>query len=167
MKLTQDKELKICSIKKLWSELEASGTDGKTIAILLSMKEIDHPALSKLDAYHKVNVYDTEIVKPFSFGLSEGEGIRDFLKKEDDFKMLYICCDSGESRSTAIAAAIMRHYGNSDKEIWTTPLYHPNMLVYRNQMQAFGKRVCRLRGKYLRYINEKALNKAIMKKRKG
>ena len=54
MKLTKTKDLQICSIKRLYLELEENLPDRKTIAILISMENVEHPALKLLDNYHKV-----------------------------------------------------------------------------------------------------------------
>lgn len=51
---------------------------------------------------------------------------------------IFICCDSGESRSAAIASALKRYQGESDREIWDSNDYHPNMLVYEICCEAFG-----------------------------
>ena len=167
MKLSQTKEMYICPIKRLYLELDENLPDRKTIAILLSMDDVCHPNQKLLDAFHKVSVFDTEIEnKPFSFNYDDGLGIKEFLEKQNDFGRIYVCCDSGESRSTAMAAAIMRYYGKSDKEIWTNPHYHPNLLVYKEQLYAFGIKVSKLRLRYLKYINNRALKKAINRKKR-
>lgn len=41
------------------------------------------------------------------------------LKENADKNDIYICCDTGESRSIAITAAMMRFYNQSDKMIWS------------------------------------------------
>ena len=162
MKLSQTKELYICSIKRLYLELDENLKDKKTIAVLLSMEEAEHLKLKPLDAYLKVEVFDTELEdKPFSFNFGEALKIKEFLDEKNDFERLYVCCDSGESRSTAVAAAVMRYYGKNDKEIWINPHYHPNMLVYREQCRAFGKRAPKLKLRYLKRINDKALRRKI------
>lgn len=164
MKLTKTKDLQICPIKRLYLELDENLPDRKTVAILLSMDDVSHPDLNLLDAFHKVDVFDTEIEnKSFSFNYGEGLKIKEFLEKEGDFERLYVCCDSGESRSTAMAAAIMRYYGKSDKEIWTNPYYHPNTLVYKEQMRAFGFKVSKIKLCYLKHLSNKALEKLINK----
>ncbi|MBR1969083.1 MAG: hypothetical protein IKA17_01875 [Clostridia bacterium] len=167
MKLSQTKEIHICSIKRLYLELDENLPDRKTIAILLSMDDVCHPNLKLLDAFHKIGVFDTEMkYKAFSFDYREGMDVKEFLEKQNDFGRIYVCCDSGESRSTAMAAAIMRYYGKSDKEIWTNPHYHPNLLVYKEQLYAFGIKVGKLRLRYLKYINNRALKKAINRKKR-
>ena len=162
MKIAKDKDLQICPVKRLYLELEENLPDTKTIAIVLTTEKINHPNMRMLDNCHKVEVMDTEIEnKAFSFNYDEGLKVKEFLDRENDFGRLYVCCDSGESRSTAMAAAVMRYYGESDKQIWTNPYYHPNLLVYKKQLNAFGIKISRLRLKYLKYINDRALKKAM------
>ena len=168
MKLTKTKDLQICSIKRLYLELEENLPDRKTIAILISMENVEHPALKLLDNYHKVSVLDTETeCKAFSFNYGEGLSVKEFLEREKDFERIYVCCDSGESRSTALAAAIMRYHGKSDKIIWKNPYYHPNLLVYREQLRAFEKKAGKLHLRYFKHINNKALKKIIRNRRKN
>ncbi len=51
---------------------------------------------------------------------------------------LYICCDAGESRSPAVAAAILRMSGKDDNVIWENPFYHPNWLIFQVICREFG-----------------------------
>ena len=50
---------------------------------------------------------------------------------------LYICCSAGQSRSPAIAAAVLRMTGRSDKPIWENPFYVTNSLVYQTICHEF------------------------------
>ena len=160
--LTKTKTLKICPVKKLYCELNENISTKKTAVILLSTEETVHPALSQLNFLHKINVMDTELEEHIlSFSYEDGLKVKAFLK--NDFTELYVCCDSGESRSAAMAAAIMTYYGNSDKEIWNNPYYHPNLLVYKKQLYAFGRRISKLKLKYLKYLSNRAFKKTIKK----
>ena len=68
--------------------------------------------------------------------------IRDYiLGLSDEITDLYICCDSGESRSPAIVAAILTVSGLSDACIWENPYYTPNALVYQRVCSAFGMHI--------------------------
>lgn len=166
MKLNDKQDIRICSIKQLCLYLDKELPDRKTIAIFLTMEKTEHPNLRLLDNYLKLNVFDTEIEdRAYSFNYDNGLQVKEFLEKENDFGRLYICCDSGESRSTAMAATILRFYGQSDEEIWTNPYYHPNLLVYKEQLYAFGIKVSKLWLRYLKYINNRALKKAINRKK--
>ncbi len=51
---------------------------------------------------------------------------------------IYICCSKGGSRSPAIAAALLRMSGRSDKAVWHNPYYTPNTLVYLKLCQEYG-----------------------------
>lgn len=51
---------------------------------------------------------------------------------------LYVCCSKGGSRSPAVAAAVLRMSGRSDKVVWENPFYVPNSLVYQVICREFG-----------------------------
>jgi hypothetical protein len=51
---------------------------------------------------------------------------------------LYVCCSKGGSRSPAVAAAVLRMSGRSDKIVWENPFYVPNRLVYQVICKEFG-----------------------------
>ncbi len=76
---------------------------------------------------------------PRAFNIDVALKIKEFIDLlEQDIKVLYFCCDSGESRSTALAASFMRYFKMSDKSIWSNPQYHPNPLAYKMQCKALG-----------------------------
>ena len=87
--------------------------------------------------------------------------IADFiLEKENDIDDLYICSDSGTSRSAAVAAAYLRYKGSSEAPVWDNPYYVPNMLVYMRMCEAFGIVVTAEEAAALRIRNEQAYIKA-------
>ena len=49
---------------------------------------------------------------------------------------VFICCDSGESRRAAIAAALMKADGQDERTVLESPEYHPNKLVYRTDRKS-------------------------------
>lgn len=61
-----------------------------------------------------------------------------FLSRNDANKDLFVCCDSGESRSSAIAAAISLAIGKNDFSIWSSAEYHPNRLVFSIMCKRLG-----------------------------
>ena len=73
-----------------------------------------------------------------AFSPDDAQKIISFVKKLTPQGMLYFCCDAGESRSAALAAAFLRAWTGDDMKIWTNPHYHPNLLVYRIQCMALG-----------------------------
>lgn len=87
-------------------------------------------------------------------------------KLDDNIADLFFCCDSGESRSPALATAYMRYFGMDEMSIWRNPRYHPNSLVYKFQCKALGKPISAIGLKYRTYISKQALKKAIKRARK-
>lgn len=102
-----------------------------------------------------------------SFNKNLAEKIKEFLAKIDlDKNKLYVCCDSGESRSSAVAACILRKYGENENVIWKDASYHPNILVYSVLCNELGLKNSIIRLKYKTYINNKALRKKIKSAKK-
>ena len=65
--------------------------------------------------------------------------IKDFLfNLSEEITDLYISCDGGDSRSPAIAAAVMRLIGRDERRVWRNPYYTPNILVYFVLCESFG-----------------------------
>ena len=56
-------------------------------------------------------------------------------------RILYCCCDFGQSRSAALAAALMTGMGRDPQEIWYDGRFFPNSLVYLIMCEALGVRV--------------------------
>ena len=75
---------------------------------------------------------------------------------------LFICCDGGDSRSPAIAAAILRLLGKDDRAVWENPFYTPNILVYYRMCRASGISVSWEEVLKLRQLNEEAYREAQM-----
>lgn len=53
-----------------------------------------------------------------------------------DVKII-VHCGAGQSRSAGIAAAILKYYTNDDRIIFNNHKYTPNMLFYRQVLNAF------------------------------
>ena len=97
-----------------------------------------------------------------AFSNSDATRIVDFVTGLDaNAKILYICCDSGESRSSAIACAVARYLGKDEMMFWRDPHYHPNPLVYTLQCQAFGLVTSEASTKHKLWLNEMELKNAI------
>jgi len=95
---------------------------------------------------------------PRAFNIEIALKIKEFIDSLcEDVVALYVCCNSGESRSTALSAAIMRYTKISDKYIWENPYYHPNPLVYKLQCNVFGIFVSKMGVRRKVRMNENAL----------
>ena len=80
-------------------------------------------------------------------------------------KTLYVLCDAGQSRSTAIAGAINLAYNFDDNMIWDNPKYSPNRLVYTKVIKAYNIDLTDKQIDEKVRRNELALRKAINKTR--
>ena len=83
----------------------------------------------------------TDARRTDAFTAEQAAKICAFWKQRVLYSDLFVCCDSGESRSPAIAAALMRSAGQSDFEIWQNPEYHPNPYVYTVMCRELGVEV--------------------------
>lgn len=90
--------------------------------------------------------------------------IGEFVAQHQDCD-LHFCCDSGESRSAALAAAFARFYRTDEMSIWKDPHYHPNLLVYRFQYQALGMKLSKFGLRMRTYRNKRAFRAAVRRAR--
>lgn len=73
---------------------------------------------------------DTENERhPNVFRREQAVQLRQFFDALPEDADLFVCCDSGQSRSAAIKAALLRYQGKDDRGIWDDPNYHPNACV--------------------------------------
>ena len=155
-------EIRILPLKKLSSVLSEKKTKGMCLAIVLSAGDVTELRQKGIRKVLHVPVHDTENPRsPFAFGRREAVMVKKFIDENCDFDTLFVCCDSGESRSTALAAATARYLGAREMPIWTNPFYHPNMLIYSEQCKTFEICVPSLYLRYLRYINDRSLQRAV------
>jgi predicted protein tyrosine phosphatase len=156
--------IKVSSIKELKEKLKRDSIENIKVIIISSYdNDIDFITQENKIVLH---FEDSIINKATSFNCEYAKQINRFLEDIDYNKYtLYICCDSGESRSTAVAAAILRKYGEDEMTIWNNPLYHPNILVYKILCQEFKLKNNIINIKYRQWINRNALKYAIKKSR--
>ena len=81
----------------------------------------------------------TDKSNPSAFTPAHAQTILKFFRSLPPEADLFVCCDSGESRSAAVAASLIRYQGESDKEIWEDRTYHPNTHVYNTCCKIFEK----------------------------
>ena len=125
----EQNDIIIMPIKKLYLALDGDYPP-KTIAIACSSYPVNE---SKITVPHIVEMFDDldREVPGRSISQMAVNRIGLFLQEhEQDVERIYVACDSGESRSSAIAAAVCRYFGLDDSHIWNNPHYHPNPLVF-------------------------------------
>ncbi len=152
--------IQICPIKKLY-QIAADAELSEVAVLAVSSYAID---ADKLQGCHSQSLhhFDDVTAGHNAFGAAAAEKIKNFvLSLPGELDTLFVCCDSGESRSSAMAAAIMRFYGIDEMKIWKNPRYHPNRLVYKTLCEAFGISVPDDELSGLLAVNEKALSDAI------
>lgn len=153
--------IRICPIKRLY-QIFADGNTDKCGAIISAASEIEISKLLGIPyVFRQYEDLDYECPGR-SFSRADATAFAEFIKnvKAD---VLYCCCDAGESRSPAVAAAVMRYFGLNDLPVWKNPHYHPNMLVFEMLADALGKSVSDEEKDYRSYINQKVFRDAIRK----
>lgn len=156
--------IQVLSIKQAKEDLKKKD---KTMVklIMVSSYQNDIASIRKEDKLI-LNFDDTIIKSEKSFNLNIARKINQFIENIDFEKYtLYVCCDSGISRSSAIVAAIFRKYGENEDIIWENYKYHPNLLVYEELCKEFGLENSRMRLKKKEKINAKALKTQINRTR--
>lgn len=155
--------IQICSIKRLYQILADGNTD-KCGAIISSASKIDTAKLHGISyVFRQYEDLDYECPGR-SFSQTDTVAFAEFTKSlSNDVDILYCCCDAGESRSPAVAAAAMRYFGLDDMQVWRNPHYHPNMLVFEMLAGALGVAVSDEEKDFRLYINQKVFRDAIRK----
>lgn len=102
-----------------------------------------------------------------SFNANLAKEINQFMQNIDfDKQQIYICCDSGVSRSSAIAAAILRKQKQNEDVIWENCRYRPNLFVYQKLCEEFGLKNTKWSLRKKEKVNIRALKQQIEKARK-
>ena len=152
----------ICPIRQLYQYAEDG--DMSDVAVLaVSSYDINEDKLKTFGRTLCMNFADiTDSTESSAFNREIADEIAAYVKSlPAQLDTLFVCCDSGESRSTAMSAAIMRYNGMDEMKIWRNPHYHPNPLVYKLLCYAFGIQVSDEEVAEKVAINNKALSDAI------
>ena len=79
---------------------------------------------------------DTE-TENYGMTKKDAKNVAKFIKEiGEEHDILIVHCDAGISRSSGVAAAIMKYLYNDDTPIFNNPLYQPNMRCYRLVLNA-------------------------------
>ena len=93
--------------------------------------------------------------------------VRFLLTLPESVTDLFIVCSKGGSRSTALAAAILKASGRSDDVIWNNPFYVPNTLVYQRTCRELGIFMPFIAVKLKKWKNDRQFKKAKKRKNSG
>lgn len=92
---------------------------------------------------------------PGAFNRAHARRIIGFIENlSEQVTDLYVCCSKGGSRSTAVAAALMRMSIRSDKDVWENPFYVPNTLVYYTLCKEYGLHITKLSVLFKKWKND-------------
>lgn len=158
-------EIQALSIKKAREELKDCDANCVKVIIASSYEE----DITNIPQENKLRLQFDDVTKEgnHAFNCRLAKEIHQFVDKIDFAKQpLYVCCDSGVSRSSAIAVAILRKQKQSEDTIWKNCNYHPNLLVYQKLCEEFGIKNTRWSLRRKERINLQALKKQIAKARK-
>ena len=84
---------------------------------------------------------DADELKEFSkrfhvLSTQQAKEIAAFVKENQDVDTMIFQCEYGQSRSAAVAAAVMEYYRRSGIQIFASPDYFPNKLVFKKVLTA-------------------------------
>ena len=124
-------ESAIISISDPYTEYDSepfADSDNNVVAILrVSFSDADTPGR---DVYGR-EVEDDDLITD-----KDAATIVDFVERYKNNKII-VHCDAGISRSSGVAAAILKHYTGNDDAVFDSRYFHPNMRCYFKVLKAF------------------------------
>lgn len=108
--------------------------DENRVVAILSIEFMDADNPGDYDVYGCMTTIDDLMTD------EDAKKIVAFVEKYKD-KRILVHCDAGISRSSAVAAAILKHYTGNDDMIFDSRWYNPNRWVYRKVLEAFESEV--------------------------
>lgn len=87
-------------------------------------------------SFHDIGMRDKEGVQMTE---ADAKKVVDFVIKCNKLGVeeLWVHCDGGISRSSGVAAAILKHLTGSDEKIFNSPRFCPNLTCYRLVLNKF------------------------------
>ncbi len=129
--------IQIMPVKMLYSVAQDADLTG-CAALLVSSWEVRRELLETIP-HVLILSFDDIVAGERAFTPALADQIALFLEVlPEDVDTLFVCCDSGQSRSAAMAAAIRRAYDLQEMKVWRDPRYRPNALVYSTLCDALG-----------------------------
>ena len=156
----------ICPIKRLYQILKERGADG-AVAIISSSYGAPDPTIL-WDLPHVYAIYrDIDYESPGAFLEDHATHFAELIKNiTPEIETLYCCCDAGQSRSPAVAAAVGRYFGiDMLNSVWRNPNYSPNIMVFEKMSRALGIEVSDEELDMLQQESRQAFRKAIAQAR--
>ena len=158
-------EIHIIPIKKLYTLLEEASID-HSVAVIVSSEEIDS---QKIPIPYIVEYFDDidREISGRSMTLEQASRYAQFITGlNNSVSHIYCCCQSAQSRSTAIASALYKYYGENTlaySSIWKDLKYSPNPCVFLLLCEALGVSFEYVEFDALIEANRQAIRKAIQR----
>lgn len=114
--------------------LEIEPTNENRVVAILRLEFMDADRPGDNDVYGNPTTVD-DLMND-----REAKRVVNFVERYKD-KRILVHCDAGISRSSAVAAAILKHYTGNDDMIFDSRWYNPNRWVYRKVLEAFESEV--------------------------
>lgn len=114
--------------------LKVEPTDENRVVAILNLEFMDADCPGDNDVYGNPTTINDLMSD------EDAKTVVDFVETYKD-KRILVHCDAGISRSSAVAAAILKHYTGDDSMIFDSRWYNPNRWVYRKVLEAFESEV--------------------------
>ena len=160
------KKIRILPIKRLCALNVQGQIPTGSAAVLCTLNQIRTEQLEGITYVHVPFVDVLNKKHPDAFTAEKASHIKSFVDGLPQDLTLFFCCDSGQSRSTALAAAFKRYLGQDERVVWDDVRYCPNRLVYAVQCRVCGRRSSWLRNRLLSLHNRILLKKHLRKQKK-
>lgn len=158
-------KVKTCAIKQLNDVIR----DKNTCAVIICSSYSSREEYKKDFRYSLFLNFDDIIDenKDRCFSFEMAKQVAEFIASLDSNNVTDICfcCDSGRSRSTAMAAAYLRRLKDNEYVYWENPIYNLNLLVYRLMSKVFDVPVSRFGLVHRVRKNSRALKKVVRNSR--
>lgn len=158
--MNRQPEIIICPLKRLYSLLQDDHSCA--VGIVSSSHPLDASKLNGIPfVFQQYDDVDREIPGRSLSPDAALQFARFIRQLSGETRRIYCSCDSGMSRSSAIACAVHRYFGLDDLRIWENPHYQPNLLVFSMVTSALEIPVSDLELDALFETNRRALSAAI------
>jgi len=101
-----------------------------------NVKDILEMTFADADAPNTPDVYGTIVSEEDLLSAEQVKQIVEFVKKNKNYDII-VHCDAGISRSSGVAAAILKYYTGDDSQIFDSRWFAPNMWCYRKVLEGF------------------------------
>ena len=156
-------KIRVLPVKRLCALNGERKLPAGSAAVLCTMNPVKGQLLEGVRYIHLEFADVLDPKRPDIFTREHGLQIKAFVDGLPEHTPLFFCCDSGQSRSTALAAAFKRYLHQDEGVIWEDARYRPNRWIYSLQCKICGRPSAALRTNLLvlrnRWVFKRRLRK--------